>query len=272
MMQDPFGRAITYLRVSITDRCNLRCSYCIPEREVRWVRREDRLSFEEMRDFAAEAAALGLTKVRITGGEPLLRRDVVRFVEMLAAIPGLTDRALTTNGTRLAPLAGALKRAGLGRVNISLDTLKPAVYARLTGGGALDEALAGIAAAKEAGLDPVKINFVILPGVNTDEIEAMGRFCRDRGLQLQYIEAMDLRGQKSQALRFHMATRPGRCEECNKLRLACDGRLMPCLFSDRSINIKDYRGRYREAITESVALKPRQGGSFSHGAMNRIGG
>lgn len=272
MMRDPFGRTITYLRVSITDRCNLRCFYCIPEREIRWVRREERLSFEEMRDFVAEAAALGLTKVRITGGEPLVRRDVVRFVEMLAAVPGLTERALTTNGTRLAPLAGALKRAGLDRVNISLDTLKPAVYAHITGGGVLDEALAGIAAAQEAGLDPVKINFVILPGINTDEIEPMARYCREQGLQLQYIEVMDLRGEKARALRFHMATRPGRCEECNKLRLSCDGRLMPCLFSDRSIHIKDYRGRYREAITEGVALKPLQGGSFSQGAMNRIGG
>lgn len=272
MMRDSFGRTITYLRVSITDRCNLRCIYCIPEREVRWVRREDRLSFEEMRDFVTEAAALGLTKVRITGGEPLARRDVVRFVEMLAAVPGLTDRALTTNGTLLPPLAAALRRAGLDRVNISLDTLKPEVYAHITGGGVLDEALAGVAAAQEADLHPVKINFVILPGVNDVEIEPMGRFCLDRGLQVQYIEAMDLSAEKRQAQRFHMATRPGKCEECNKLRLACDGRLMPCLFSDRSVNIKDYRGRYREAISESIALKPREGGAFSHGAMRRIGG
>jgi cyclic pyranopterin phosphate synthase len=271
-MQDPFGRSITYLRISVTDRCNLRCNYCVPLGEIRWVPRRERLRFEEIRDFTAEAAAAGITKVRITGGEPLVRRDIVRLVEMLAVLPGLVERAMTTNGTRLAPLARALKRAGLDRVNISLDTLDPARYARITGGGVLDEALAGIAAAQEADLHPVKINFVLLPGINTDEMEPMAAFCRKRGLTLQIIEAMDLHGRRNPAQRFRMANRPGPCEECNKLRLTCDGRLMPCLFSDRFINIKDYRGRYREAIAECVAVKPRQGGSFAHDAMSQIGG
>jgi cyclic pyranopterin phosphate synthase len=272
MMQDAFGRRITYLRVSITDRCNLRCLYCVPEERIRWVPREERLRFEEVRDFVCEAAAMGITKVRITGGEPLIRRDIVRFVEMLSAVPGIAERVMTTNGIFLAPLAKALKGAGLGRVNISMDSLDPARYARITGGGDLNAVLAGIAAAQEADLNPVKINFVILPGVNEDEIGPMAGFCRERGLIIQLIEAMDLRGARNPALRFHMATRPGPCEECNKLRLTCDGRLMPCLFSDLCVNIRDYRGRYREALAASVALKPERGGEFCHVGMNRIGG
>ncbi len=189
---DPFGRAIRYLRVSITDRCNLRCVYCMPSEGVPALAHEAILRYEEIARLVRVAVDLGLREVRLTGGEPLARKGVVELVAQLAAIPGLEGLALTTNGTLLAPLAEALKRAGLQRVNISLDSLDAERYRALTRGGALSAALEGIAAAQRAGLEPVKINMVVMRGVNDDEVEALAAATVGHGWHVRYIEVMPL--------------------------------------------------------------------------------
>src|SRR3989338_7266096 len=189
---DPFGRAIRYLRISVTDRCNLRCVYCLPAHGVRWHPREDILLFEEIRDVVSVGARLGLTHVRLTGGEPLVREGVVDLVRMLNAIPRLADLSLTTNGMLLARYAKALARAGLTRVNISLDTLKPERFHAITRFGAIEDVHEGVDAALEAGLHPVKLNVVVMRGVNDDEIVQMGRLAVDRQLHVRFIELMPI--------------------------------------------------------------------------------
>lgn len=191
-LYDPYARQIQYLRVSITDRCNLRCIYCMPEEGVPLLRHKDILRFEEIRRLVEIAIGLGITHVRITGGEPLARRGVVDLIRMLAALPGLEDLALTTNGTLLAPLAEDLAHAGLRRVNISLDTLRPERYRAITRRGELEEALAGIEAAFRAGLDPVKVNMVVMRGINDDEVVDLARLSLERGWHVRFIEYMPL--------------------------------------------------------------------------------
>lgn len=189
---DSFGRRIRYLRVSVTDRCNLRCVYCLPAHGVRWHPREHILRFEEIRDIVNVGARLGITHVRLTGGEPLVREGVVDLVQMLSAIPQLADLSLTTNGMLLARHATALARAGLTRVNISLDTLKPDRFHAITRFGAIEDVQAGIEAALEAGLNPVKLNVVVMRGVNDDEIIQIGRLAVDRPLHVRFIELMPI--------------------------------------------------------------------------------
>ncbi len=191
-LYDAFARQIRYLRVSITDRCNLRCIYCMPEEGIPLMRHEDILRFEEIRRLVEIAIGLGITRVRLTGGEPLARRGVVELVRMLAALPGLEDLALTTNGTLLAPLAEDLARAGLRRVNISLDTLRPERYRAITRRGELSDALAGIEAAQRAGLDPIKINMVVMRAINDDEVTDLARLSLERGWHVRFIEYMPL--------------------------------------------------------------------------------
>ena len=172
-MTDRFGRTIEYLRISLTDLCNLRCVYCMPAEGVGKLRHGQILSIEEICEIAEAAVALGIRKIRLTGGEPLVRRGVVELVRMLKALPGLDELALTTNGLLLPELAGPLKEAGLDRVNISLDTLDADKYRRLTRIGSLDQALAGIRAAQEAGLAPIKLNAVLIEiGEDAAEQEA----------------------------------------------------------------------------------------------------
>lgn len=192
VVRDNYERPIRYLRVSITDRCNLRCVYCMPEEGVPLMRHEEILRFEEIRRVVEIAVGLGITQVRLTGGEPLARRGVVDLVRMLAQVAGLEGLTLTTNGTLLAPLAEPLAQAGLQRVNISLDTLRPDRYRAMTRRGALADALAGIAAAQEAGLHPVKINAVVMRGVNDDEVVALARCAVERGWHVRFIEVMPL--------------------------------------------------------------------------------
>lgn len=191
-LRDAYARQIQYLRVSITDRCNLRCIYCMPEEGVPLMRHEDILRFEEIRRLVEIAIGLGITRVRITGGEPLARRGAVDLIRMLATLPGLEDLALTTNGTLLAPLAGDLAKAGLRRVNVSLDTLRPERFRAITRWGELEDALAGIEAAQRAGLNPVKINMVVMRGINDDEVTDLARLGLERGWHVRYIEYMPL--------------------------------------------------------------------------------
>lgn len=179
-----------YLRVSVTDRCNLRCVYCMPVTGVPKRGHEEILRYEELLHIVRMAVAEGVFRVRITGGEPLVRKGIIGFVRMVADIDGVRDLAMTTNAIRLASMATDLKRAGLHRVNISLDSLIPERYAQITRGGHLHDVLSGIDAAIEAGLSPVKVNVVLVPGTNDDEIEAFGRLAATRPVQVRFIERM----------------------------------------------------------------------------------
>jgi cyclic pyranopterin phosphate synthase len=188
---DTFGRRHNNLRISVTDRCNLRCTYCMPE-EVTFLDRTELLTFEEIARFVRIAATLGVDKVRLTGGEPLLRRDLPRLVAQIAAIPGIVDIGLTTNGLLLAPQARALADAGLRRINVSLDTLDRGRFRLLSRRDGLEQVLAGLAAAESAGFDPIKLNAVILRDINDRDVGPLARFARDHGHEMRYIEYMPI--------------------------------------------------------------------------------
>ena len=187
---DNFGREISYLRVSITDRCNYRCIYCKPEEQFEFIPHEEILRYEEIVEIIEEAVNLGVTKVRITGGEPLARKGVVDFIKKLREIKKLEDISLTTNGFFLSEYAEKLKDAGLNRVNISLDSLQEEKYKRITRGGSLEKALKGIDSALKAGLLPIKINTVLIRGINDDEVEDFVRLTLGRPLNIRFIEFM----------------------------------------------------------------------------------
>ncbi|MGQ9684301.1 MAG: GTP 3',8-cyclase MoaA [Anaerolineae bacterium] len=189
---DAFGRPIEYLRISVTDRCNLRCVYCMPEEGVTPLHHQDILSFEEIARLARVVVGLGVRKLRLTGGEPLARKGVEHLVAMLGAIPGVEDLSMTTNGTLLAGKAQRLMEAGLRRVNISLDTLQPERYAAMTRRGRLDDVYAGMAAAEQAGLRPVKVNVVVVRGLNDDEVLDFARQTLVSGWHVRFIEVMPL--------------------------------------------------------------------------------
>jgi len=191
---DRLGRPLRSLRVSVTDRCNLRCAYCMPEAEYVWLPRQDLLSFEELSRLVDAFLAVGVEELRLTGGEPLLRRDLPELVRILRAKPGLRDLALTTNGVLLAEQAAALKAAGLDRLTISLDTLDRTRFQQLTRGDELARVVAGIDAAGAAGFRGTKLNSVVMRGVNDDELVALLAFARERGLELRFIEYMDVGG------------------------------------------------------------------------------
>ena len=189
MLIDHYGRQIRYLRVSVTDRCNLRCLYCT-HHHFEWLPPEEILSYEEIYRVVRAAVSLGLERVRLTGGEPLVRRNFVRLVELLSGIRGLRDLSLTTNGLLLPEMAQELRKAGLRRVNVSLDTLRPDRFLEITGFDGLSRVLSGIEAALSAGLNPVKINTVIMRGINEDEIPEMVRLTISEPLHLRFIEFM----------------------------------------------------------------------------------
>lgn len=193
-LTDSFGRRVTDLRVSLTDRCNFRCVYCIPDEHNDWIARSEILSYEEIESIVRAAVDLGIEKVRLTGGEPLLRRDLPVLVEKLAAIDGLRDLALTTNAYLLPQMADGLARAGLRRITVSLDSLRTAKFALLTGRDALGKVIEGIDAARRAGLEPIKVNCVVIRGFNDDEIADFAEFSRAYGLAVRFIEFMPLDG------------------------------------------------------------------------------
>jgi cyclic pyranopterin phosphate synthase len=274
MLLDSFGRTLDYLRISVTDRCNFHCVYCDPGSDPSARPSRPILDVESFARVAAVAAGLGVRKVKLTGGEPLLYRDVVPVVEQLAAIPGVTDLSLTTNGSRLARLAESLYAAGLRRINLSLDSLRQERFARMTGGGDLDAALRAFEHARQLGFR-VKINVVVLDGWNSDELDAFARFAAERDVDVRFIEFMPLCGpgwspglflsaaaMRDRLRRDHVlhpiesdgvATRfatdgGGRigfiptmsepfCEGCRRLRLTAWGTLRPCLFSTREVDL-----------------------------------
>ena len=193
-LRDRQRRVIDYLRVSVTDRCNYRCTYCLPEDGVSHVDRADILSFEEIAALVSCFVRLGVERVRLTGGEPTVRRDLVDLVRLLRAIPGLREIALSTNGHLLPELAGPLRAAGLDRLNVSVDTLDPQRFARITRRGDLSRVLAGIEAARAAGFASIKINTVAVKGFNDGEVGALCRYAWERGLVPRFIEQMPMAG------------------------------------------------------------------------------
>ena len=277
-LSDSFQRPIDYLRISVTDRCNLRCIYCMPVEGVHLMSHGDILSYEEIYAIAEAAAQLGIKKVRITGGEPLVRAGLPKLVQMLAQIDAIDDISLTTNGILLTRYATELKSAGLRRVNISLDTLKPDRFKYITRGGNLGEVLEGIGTAKSVGLNPTKINVVVISGINDNELldfaaktiteEWHVRFIehmpftedttnssfvsveemRQRLAVLGKLEPCSFKG-NGPAKYFHLPQAKGTigfitpvsehfCFHCNRLRLTADGKLRPCLLSDEEIDLR----------------------------------
>ena len=192
MLVDALKRPIKDLRISVTDRCNFRCSYCMPLDEYEWINKKEILTFEEISRLAHLFVGLGVEKIRLTGGEPLVRQNLDKLVAQLSSITGLEDLCLTTNGALLADKVAALKASGLKRLNISLDSLSPEKFRLMTKRGELSKVLEGIFAAKHYGLDPIKLNAVIEKGVNEDDILSLVEFSRDNGFALRFIEYMDV--------------------------------------------------------------------------------
>ncbi|MDH5785638.1 MAG: GTP 3',8-cyclase MoaA [Chromatiales bacterium] len=191
-LTDAFGRKIDYIRLSVTDRCDLRCFYCMPEGFKDFETPEQWLSFDEIERVIGAFGRLGVRRVRITGGEPLVRKGVAELAGRLHRLPGIDDLSLSTNAVQLAKHARALREGGVSRLNVSLDTLNAELFSRITGGGKLNKVIDGLMAAREAGLSPIKINMVAMKGVNDGEIEAMLEFCMEHGFTLRLIETMPM--------------------------------------------------------------------------------
>ncbi len=316
-MKDNYGRKIDYLRISLTDRCNLRCIYCMPEEGVPFRSHESILRIEEIADFTRRAAQAGIRRVRLTGGEPLVRKGVVDLVREIAATPGIEDISLTTNGILLPKMVADLKDAGLTRVNISLDTLDPAQFTYVTRLGKIEDVFAGIDAALENGFDPVKINAVAVRSLDQDFF-GFAKLSLDRPLHVRFIEYMpvgessggtgagwteedivpaseiierinegaiatgigplepvtddDLPSGAGPAIYYRLPGAKGTvgfisamsnhfCSSCNRLRLTADGKIRPCLFSDREIDVmeairSDDPTAVDRAIEEAIGIKP----------------
>jgi cyclic pyranopterin phosphate synthase len=274
---DSFGRSINYLRISVTDRCNLRCIYCMPLEGIPQLPHSEILSYEEVRTVVQAAAELGITKIRLTGGEPLVRAELPKLIKMLSQIEGIQELSLTTNGTFLKKHAPELKQAGLSRVNVSLDTLKPDKFRYITRLGELKTVLEDIEAAKEAGLHPVKINTVVMRGINDDEILDFAKMTYKEECHVRFIELMPFKGAAefvpSIELRRHISllgklepctsttgngpatyyrlagakgaigfisplTETSFCSRCNRMRLTPDGKLRPCLLGEDEVDLK----------------------------------
>lgn len=295
-MTDAYGRKIEYLRMSVTDGCNLRCRYCMPPDGMAECPCRTAMSAGEFVEIARAAAELGMKKLRITGGEPLVRGDIIPLVRELGAVQGIEDMSMTTNATLLAPCAEELYKAGIRRINISLDTLMPEKYAEITRGGRLSDALEGIRAAMAAGMNPVKLNTVLIGGFNDDEIETLAEMTVRYPVQLRFIELMPIGNtgdfpkqaylpdstvlerlpqlvpvpsEKHTVARLYRL--PGAkgevglisplsnhfCAECNRLRLTADGCLKPCLHSAEELSVRGLHGeQLRQAILTAVSHKP----------------
>ena len=253
-MLDRFNRTINYLRVSVTDRCNLRCTYCMPESGVKLLRHEDILSLEKIAEIVRVAVDMGISKVRLTGGEPLVRRNILHLVELLADINGIKDYAMSTNGIRLAEFAQGLKDSGLHRINISLDTLNPERFCQTTRGGELQCVLDGIDAAIAADLTPVKLNCVVEQSSTEPDAREVAKFAQDKNLDVRFIRRMDMATGRFWPIEGGDG---GDCAHCNRLRLSSDGMIRPCLFSDAAFSVR--QSGTTEAIRQALEAKPETG-------------
>lgn len=266
-MLDRFNRELNYLRISVTDRCNLRCIYCMPEEGIKLFSHGEILTFDEIAGFTRIAVSNGVKKVRITGGEPLARRGITTLVGMIAEIDGIEDLSMTTNGTLLSKFAMPLREAGLQRVNISLDTVDPVRFREITRIGDLNDVLAGIDAARNAGLLPVKINCVINGSKETSDAAGVIRFCEENRLEVRFIHQMDL-------VQGHFSVveggSGGECSMCNRLRLTSNGKLRPCLFNNIEFDIRQLG--FERALQLATELKPECGSKNETGAFYNIGG
>lgn len=266
-MYDRFNRNITYLRVSVTDRCNLRCEYCMPEEGVKLLAHRDILPYEEICRVIETGVRMGIEKVRITGGEPLVRKEIVSFIRMVAGISGIRDLSMTTNGILLEDFADRLADAGLHRINISLDTMDPDRYFHITRTGELKRALQGIQAAKRSGMSPIKINCVVQNSSGEEDAQAVAAYCKENGLEVRFIRRMNLVNGEFGIVENGTG---GDCFECNRLRLTANGMIKPCLFSDLEYSVRELGPD--EAIRRAVANKPACGTISNHGAFYKIGG
>ncbi len=253
-MLDSYNRDINYLRVSVTDRCNLRCRYCMPEKGIVQLPHDRILSFEEITAVVRTGVAHGITKVRITGGEPLVRKGIEKLVGMLAGIKGIEDLSMTTNGVLLKQYASKLFDKGLHRINISLDTLNPEKFRYITRVGHLTDVLNGIEAARSAGLSPLKINCVIRQDVNEQDAMEVAAYAAEQGLEVRFIKLMDLHSGRFSTV---INGNGGDCIHCNRLRLTADGFIKPCLFNDIQFSIRELG--IEKAYQEAVRNKPKCG-------------
>ena len=307
-MRDSFGREITYLRLSVTDLCNLRCRYCMPEEGVCKKDHREMLTEDEMIRAAEAAASLGIVKLRITGGEPLVKKNILSICRRAAAVPGIREVCITTNGTLLPALAVPLREAGVRRVNVSLDTLDPDRYARITRRGRLTDALEGLRAALGAGFQKVKLNAVLIGGFNDDEIPDLAELTRRYPLDVRFIELMPMvdgifgenaylpcsevlrrlpaltpAGAQGSARLYRLPGSLGNvglispvsahfCGSCDRLRLTADGKLKPCLHSEAEFSLK---GLDREAMAEvmknAILAKPERHGALGYRDRSRAG-
>lgn len=292
-MRDGYGRDINYLRLSVTDLCNLRCVYCMPAGGVEKRRHEDVLTVEELEEIAQSAGRCGIRKIRLTGGEPLVRRGIVDICARTAAAPGVEEVCMTTNGLLLPKMAAELRRAGLKRINISLDTLSPERYRELTRVGNIEDAVAGLRAALD-NFETVKINAVLIGGSSEPEIRQMVNITKDTPLELRFIELMPIGecahwpkerflansavleavpelepcGTSGVARLFTLPDAKGKvglisplsshfCPECNRIRVTPDGRLKPCLHSAQEIELRGFHGAELDAkIRFGICAKP----------------
>ena len=295
-MKDRYGRTIKYLRLSVTDLCNCRCVYCMGENGVPRLPHSAILSFEEIEEIVRAAVSLGVTKVRLTGGEPLVRRGIDELVRRLRGLEGVEELAMTTNGARLAEYAEALKEAGLDRLNVSLDTLDPEKFRRITRIGELRDTLDGLDAARRAGFERIKLNTVLMGGVNDDEIAEIAALAKDGAFDVRFIELMPIgectdwdrrrflpaervleylpKGERVPSDGVAELWRPAGfrgtvglirplshrfCADCDRIRVTADGCLKPCLHSAREIPL---RGKHGEALVRTIAegmqTKPRE--------------
>lgn len=303
---DKFNRVVDYLRISVTDRCDFRCVYCMDD-EMQFVPRAQLLTLEEISTIAKAFTELGVKKIRITGGEPLIRRNVVKLFEDIGQLPGLDELVLTTNGSQLTKLAQPLKDAGVKRINISLDSLDAEKFKRITRVGDLNNVLAGINTALATGFEKIKLNAVILKNRNHDEVVDLVRYASDHGMDISFIEEMplgvigdhdraeayyssdDIRNDLEQVFKLIPTTEttngPSKyykiagtgtrvgfisphshnfCDDCNRVRLTCEGRLLLCLGQEHSVDLRRtlraYPGnseKLKQAIRDSMLIKPK---------------
>lgn len=266
-MYDKFNRKINYLRISVTDRCNLRCVYCMPEEGVPLIPHKEILAFEEIHAFTDYLVKRGVNKVRITGGEPLVRKGIVQLVAMLAKIEGISDLAMTTNAILLDKYAEQLAQAGLHRVNISLDTMNAEKYSQITRGGDIKKVFSGIKAAKKAGLIPIKINTVVKKSANEKDALEVAAFCKEQGLEIRFIHEMNLDEGIFDVVEGGSG---GDCLHCNRLRINAKGDVLPCLFSDIGYNIRALG--IEKAVELALENKPKTGSICHKNKFYNIGG